>query len=218
MGWPFLSSLSWSDHYVSCCGYLLGGPGSLPEYRNPAWLATTPSGSRVSVIPVNLWWHLRWKVLLFFVETEALAFVTWYVPANALDLENESQRASSIHNSSPHPQASWNSFLQLLSGTRTSLCLLSSAKFFQCPFSWLRHCLASAGGLEASPKAVAGLVLADLLIARIPQRALKFIHHVFPLAGSFNLHGAGRGGDITCLRTHGHLTKLSLSVVEPCAG
>lgn len=24
----FLSHLSWSNHYVSCCGYLLGGPGS----------------------------------------------------------------------------------------------------------------------------------------------------------------------------------------------
>lgn len=36
-------------------------------------------------------------------------------------------------------------------------------------FSCLRHCLLKAGGLEASPKAVAALVTADLLLARIPS-------------------------------------------------
>lgn len=40
---------------------------------------------------------------------------------------------------------------------------------------------------------------------------------MFPLAGSFNLHRAGHGGDVACPRTHVHLTKLSLSAAEPCA-
>lgn len=42
--------------------------------------------------------------------------------------------------------------------------------------------------------------------------------NMFPLAGSCNLHRAGHGGDVTCPRTHGHLTKLSLSAAELCAG
>ena len=41
------------------------------------------------------------------------------------------------------------------------------------------------------------------------------IYEVFPLAGSFNLHRVGHGGEITCPRTHGHLTKFSPSAAEP---
>ena len=48
------------------------------------------------------------------------------VPADSLYLENESQGAS-IHVS--HPQASWNSFLQLSSGSATSALAVTLSSF-----------------------------------------------------------------------------------------
>lgn len=129
------------------------------------------------------------------------------MPADSLYLENESQGASSIHVSPP-------SFLEFVFAT--------VEWFWNFPFGchprWVLQypvpgqgavCLLSAGGLEAFSRVVVGLVSADLLRARIPLGAL--IYTLFPLAGS-NLHRVGHVGDITYLKTRGHLSRLSLSV------
>ena len=139
-------------------------------------MASTPCGSWDSVIPINTGWHLRQEVPPFCVWTGAWTFVPSSLRA---DISDWRLPTFSVRSPSPRPQATWNSFGQLLNGSGTSLTLSSPGSVSRILFS-LRHCLLNAGGLEASPEAVTGLVSADLLIARIASVSVLVHEICFP--------------------------------------